>query len=82
MKAKTWNDTEVTLNENETKVYNCIDSSDDYCGRPSTCAANIYVDGLSRKQISGYVSSLYKKRVIIEVEFPNNIMGWQTLNEI
>jgi len=69
------------LNENERCVLEAINEhGEDFGGRMSICASDLpQLTGLTSRQIRGYVTDLSRKDLIIECEFPNDIMGWQIL---
>lgn len=71
----------MNLNETEQKVLDEMNLQDHFNERPSFCVEDIFVDGLSQNQIKGYISDFLKKNIIIECEFPNNIMGYQVLEQ-
>lgn len=78
MKALNFDSKEIKLNKNEQAVYDCIADGDEFNERPSMHPSDIYVDGLTKNQIKGYLSQLDQKRVITEMELPNGDHCWGT----
>lgn len=68
------------LNTNEKAILNYITTyGDEFNDRPTLHKSEICPEGFTKNQVSGYISDLDKKGLIVECEFPNGQTGWQAL---
>lgn len=67
---------EKRLNANEKKVLNyIIENGDEWCGGPTLHPSDIFID-MSKHQIAGYISDLWKKGHLMHSEMPNGCISW------
>jgi len=78
MQILNYRDETVYLNQNEMAVFKAICMGDEYNGSPTIHQLDIFVGGLTKKQIGGYLTQLIKKDVIQESEMPNGGSAWST----
>lgn len=67
---------EKRLNANEKAVLNyIIENGDEWCDGPTLHPADIFID-MSKHQIAGYISDLWKKGQLMHSEMPNGCISW------
>jgi len=69
----------IGLNINELRVLKALSLCDEYGDRP-TGDADYLAGEFSVNQVKGYLSSLSKKKLIIDCEMPNGRIAWQLLD--
>lgn len=67
---------EKRLNANEKAVLNyIIENGDEWCDGPTLHPSDIFID-MSKHQIAGYISDLWKKGQLMHSEMPNGCISW------
>ena len=73
----------LNLTQLETEVLNIISYGDDFEEMPTQCFEDI-MDGFdgTKDQLKGVLSSLFKKDLIIEGEYPNGMTAYHLDTEV
>ena len=79
MKALNHDNQLIELTTGESKIYSHIaDSGDEYEERPTLHPSDIGHNDFTKLQVAGFISSLFAKDVIRDIENPNGETVWQT----